>query len=278
METIEEILAKIKAAGGEVKYKKAEGTNDVQTLFIQTVTMKKNLARNKPTLFESDTTFGTQSEGYKTWCAVFYDHFVGKWEVAGIVMLSTESHENVEDGLKFFKDSLNYAIGGTKWIFFVDKDFDYITVLEIVFDGAIVLLCNVHTGRYFREKVLTNKAFYGDPEDYQYLGKYDKDDLMDAVLSVRDSPSEELYIQREAELIEKTKDLSVRPGQNAFPVKFEDYYNKNWKSCSVRWVRAFRKNLPLNGVMDTQAAESTFSAIKRFIRRKFPGRKPTLAE
>ena len=30
--------------------------------------------------------------------------------------------------------------------------------------------------------------------------------------------------------------------------------------------------------MDTQAAESTFSAIKRFIRRKFLGRKPTLAE
>ena len=64
VETIEEILAKIKAAGGEVKYKKAEGTNDVQTLFIQTVTMKKNLARNKPTLFESDTTFGNNTKTY----------------------------------------------------------------------------------------------------------------------------------------------------------------------------------------------------------------------
>ena len=78
-------------------------------------------------------------------------------------------------------------------------------------------------------------------------------------------------------MIEKRKDLVVRPGPNEFPVKFENYYNKNWKTCSVRWVRAFRKNLPLNGVMDTQAAESTFSA-KRFIRRKFPGRKPTLAK
>ena len=38
-------------SGGEVNYKKAEGTNDVDTLFIQTVTMKKNLARNKPTIF-----------------------------------------------------------------------------------------------------------------------------------------------------------------------------------------------------------------------------------
>ena len=54
----------------------------------------------------------------------------------------------------------------------------------------------------------------------------DNDDLMDAVLSVRDSPSEELNIQREAELIKKDKDLSFRPGQNAFPLKFEDYCNK----------------------------------------------------
>ena len=30
--------------------------------------------------------------------------------------------------------------------------------------------------------------------------------------------------------------------------------------------------------MDTQAAESKFSAIERFSRKKFPGRKPTLAE
>ena len=44
--------------------------------------MKNHLARNKPTLYESDNTFGTQYEGYKTWYAVFCDHFKGIWEVA----------------------------------------------------------------------------------------------------------------------------------------------------------------------------------------------------
>ena len=34
----------------------------------------------------------------------------------------------------------------------------------------------------------------------------------------------------------------------------------------------------MNGVKDTQAVESTFSAVKRFIRRKFPRRKPKLSE
>ena len=87
-----------------------------------------------------------------------------------------------------------------------------------------------------------------------------------------------MFTLKEAELLNKTSNLSVRPGQNSDPVKFEDYYRKNWKSCSFRWVRAYRKNLPLDGVKDTQAAESIFSAVKRFIRRKYPGRKPTLAE
>jgi hypothetical protein len=36
--------------------------------------------------------------------------------------------------------------------------------------------------------------------------------------------------------------------------------------------------LPTNGVNDTQAIESTFSAVKRFIRRKYPGRNPKLVE
>ena len=80
-----ETLAMIRSSGGDVKYKKIENTNDVKPLFIQKETMKRKLARNKPTLFESDTTFGTQSQGYKLWCPVYFDHFTGKWEVAGIM-------------------------------------------------------------------------------------------------------------------------------------------------------------------------------------------------
>ena len=66
-----------------------------------------------------------------------------------------------------------------------------------MFEDGLVLLCNVHTARYFREKVFTNKAFWGDPKDAQYLGRYDKDNLMEQVLSVRDAPSEDTYRERD---------------------------------------------------------------------------------
>ena len=76
------------------------------------------------------------------------------------------------------------------------------------------------------------------------MGKTDKDDILALVRKVRDAPTEELYREREAELLDKTSELTVRPGQSTEPVKFTAYYNKNWKTCSSRWVRAFRKNLP----------------------------------
>ena len=78
--------------------------------------------------------------------------------------------------------------------------------------------------------------------------------------------------------MEMTKNLSVRPGQASKPISFADYYNKNWSQCAFRWVFAFRKNLPTNGANDTQAIESTFSAIKRFSKLEFPSRTPTLTE
>jgi hypothetical protein len=49
--------------------------------------------------------------------------------VSGLLFLSTETREKVDAGIRFFKQSLPYKIdGGSKFIFFTDKDFDYITV------------------------------------------------------------------------------------------------------------------------------------------------------
>ena len=151
-------------------------------------------------------------------------------------------------------------------------------MLEEVFEGCLVLLCNVHTARYFREKVFTGKSYWGDAGEHNYMTGPDKDDLMKQVVLVRDAPSEILYREREATLLEMTKDFNVRPGQVTKPISFVEYYKKNWMSCSFRWVFAFRKNLPTNGANDTQAIESTFAAIKRFSKLEFPGRTPSLKE
>ena len=64
-------------------------------------------------------------------------------------------------------------------------------------------------------------------------------------------------------------DLTFRASQAENAVRFKDYYHKNWRSCAVRWVLAYRNNLPTKGCNDTQAIESTFSAIKRFSKCEF---------
>ena len=128
----------------------------------------------------------------------------------------------------------------------------------------MVLLCPIHVLRYFKDKVFTGKAYWGDAGDKNYLSGDEKEELMKLLASVRDAPSEDLLHRRERDLVEMTKSLSVRPGQATKPVDFLSDYEKNWKSCSFRWVFAYRKNLPTQGVNDTQPAESTFLAIKHY--------------
>ena len=125
--TVEEALSDIIDKGGEVRYKKEKGSNNVEVLWIQTQDMRKQLALTKPHLFECDTTFGTQNEGYKLYVPVFHSKLTNMWEVAGLLFLSTETKEKVEEGIKYFKESLPYN-NKNKFIFFTDKDFDYIEV------------------------------------------------------------------------------------------------------------------------------------------------------
>ena len=95
-------------------------------------------------------------------------------------------------------------------------------VLELVFAGCLVLLCSVHTARYFREKVFTGKAYWGDISKKNFLHGGEKYDLMKQVLLVRDSPSQDLYKEREERLLQMTNDLFIRPGQVIKPVSFRD--------------------------------------------------------
>ena len=104
--------------------------------------------------------------------------------------------------------------------------------------------------------MLTGKGYWGDAGDKNYLGSDDKEEIMNQVRLVRDSPSEEEYNKREEKLFEvffpflfswfsiislqmtgedsSHGALSVRPGQAKHPVTFQDYYNKNWKPCNFR--------------------------------------------
>ena len=89
--------------------------------------------------------------------------------------------------------------------------------------------------------MFTGRAFWGDAGEKNYLCGEEKEDLMQKVIMVRDSPSEEEYRKREQSLLDSTKDLQIRPGQVTKPVSFRDYYERNWKSCAFRWIFAYRK-------------------------------------
>ena len=57
------------------------------------------------------------------------------WEVAGLLFLITETKDKVEKGMRFLSESLLSAgcMGDVPLIFFLDKDFDYINVVEEMF-------------------------------------------------------------------------------------------------------------------------------------------------
>ena len=50
--------------------------------------------------------FWDTKEGFKLYIPVFHCNVTDKWEVAGLLFLSTETKEKVDTGLGFFKQSL----------------------------------------------------------------------------------------------------------------------------------------------------------------------------
>ena len=70
--------------------------------------------------------------------------------------------------------------------------------------SSIVLFCSVHVLRYFKEKVFTGRAYWGDADENNYVNGGDKDNLMKQIVLVRDSPSQELYNEHEAKLLQMT--------------------------------------------------------------------------
>ena len=236
------------------------------------------MALCKPRTFECDTTFGTQSQGYKLHVQCYHSNHTDMWEVAGLLFLSSETEEKVRTGVNFFKSSLPYRESQVgKFFFFCDKDFQYINVLEELFD-CIVFLCSIHVFRYFKDKVFNGKAFWEGGEEPIPLSPDEKGQVLQQIKLIRDSPSEELFNENQEKLRAMTEGLTVRPGNSKNAVQFCSYYETNWERCTFRRVWAFRKNLPTKGTNYTQAAESTFRAIKHYAKVEFGAVTPTMEQ
>ena len=61
----------------------------------------------------------TNREGYKLMIPTYHNTVNNKTEFAGLLFLATETKENIEVGLQFFKDSIDYTSASK--LIFVDK-------------------------------------------------------------------------------------------------------------------------------------------------------------
>ena len=133
VKTVKEALIEVEESGGQVRIEKKAGTDDVEVLILQTSEQRKHLAKCKPKVFQTDTTFGTQAEKFKLYIMTYLSPFTGMWEVAQLIFLSCETKVNVTKSLDFFKNSLPFVLSPTeRFIFFADKDFDYIEVILLL--------------------------------------------------------------------------------------------------------------------------------------------------
>ena len=59
---------------------------------------------------------------------IYHSNTADMWEVAGLLFLSSETKEKVETGFSFFHSSLVSSGEEAPLIFYLDKDFDYISM------------------------------------------------------------------------------------------------------------------------------------------------------
>ena len=104
----------------------------------------------------------------------------------------------------------------------------------------------------------------------------DKVTIVNTLKQMRDAPTEDIYDDLKEELLEITDGLLVKPGNTKHFVTFHQYFDKYWHGCRQMWVFCHRKTFPTMGVNDTQAAESTFRALKHYEKLEFGRTTPRL--
>ena len=88
---------------GKLGRKKEEGNDNVDVLWVQTKDMKNQLLQTNPLVFECDTTFGTLAEGYKLYLPAFHSKFTNKWEIGGLLFLSTREQGEGWGGIEILQ-------------------------------------------------------------------------------------------------------------------------------------------------------------------------------
>ena len=243
-EAFEIFLKSTEIEGGEIEWID-DKDGKMCSLFITSHKMKSAFRSANPTLIQLDTSFEFDKARYKVAAYCYLDTNSDKTEIAAFGMMAEESTKCFDFILyQFSKICVRQDL-----MFIIDKDFTEQASIRKVFPSSLVLLCDFHTLKYMRV------LFSTIPDIIEV-----KEAVMDQFKKVLYSHSEAIFVDENLKFEELVENLQVRTRGKY--VNLKEYYQKNWLSCKLMWVKCYRKGLPLLGDNTTNRIESKFGKLK----------------
>ena len=141
----EEFFTNVEEEGGFVDWEEdPDGT--LKCMAFASSKMKEALRTSDPPLIQLDTTFEVEEARYKLMAAVYINPTTNKSEVGFMALMCDETQSSMEFALKSFRKLCLRPV----MIFIVDKDFGQISVLNDIFPGSRILLCQFHAIKFIR--------------------------------------------------------------------------------------------------------------------------------
>ena len=247
-------LERVVQEGGSVHIKHDNNKETVRVMTIQTNYMRKAYSGIAPSLVYVDTTFNFNKEGYKMSSFAYLNPVTNKGEIAQLIFLTDEGADALEFAFSSFKATNAHAPG----YFMVDKDFNEVNTLKTVFSKSSFLLCQFHVMKYMKSLISTAQGINGGTNvDYEK-----KSDMMEAfrVLLYANTEGEAHVMAERFDKIIEGVQVRVGNGDKAYYVNLKAYFDKNWRSCSDKWMTSKRKNI--QGLED----ENTNNRLERLWR------------
>lgn len=249
-EAFEKFLESTELNGGEIEWIN-DSEEKMKALFITSRKMKSAFRSANPTVIQLDTSFQFDKAHYKVGAFCYLDPNSDRTEVAGFAMMSEESAVCFDFVLHHF----SRICVRQDLMFLIDKDFTEMSSIRKAFPSSIVLLCVFHCLKFMRT------LFSTIPDVVEV-----KEAVMDQFKKVVYSHSEEIFEEENKRFEDLVENLQVRTKDY---VNLKEYYQKNWKTCKLMWVKCFRKGLPLLGDNTTNRIENKFGKLKESIADTF---------
>ena len=187
---------------------------------LSSLKMKNAFRSSDPPLIQVDTTFEIEAARYKVMAAVYLNPTTNKSELTFLALMCDETNETVEFALKAFKKiCLRFTL-----IFMVDKDFGQILVLNSVFPGSRILLCNFHAIKFMRTLIASAPIVVET-----------KTEILTQFKKVLYANTEDMFKVEDKKFVKICGAITVKTGKNQSSLA--EYYIRNWRQCKEMWVK-----------------------------------------